>query len=654
MSTSLMAKTTSRPPVARTVLVGLLGLSSLTGLTGCQSWFKKSKEEDSTFVKETKRIQEVLADPDRPRLIGEVAGMAGIEVKTYESFGLVTSLPGTGGKVKPSEQRNIMLQEMRAKGVDVPEQILDDPSTALVKVKAFGNPGYMSGKILDIGVETSTECDATDLTGGRLLEARLREMAFVGGRLRSGSDQATASGELVQLPASYTRKNIDPRAAVIVGGGVLSNNHPLSVLMSTEYKHVLMVKEIEKALNKRFYFQDSYKQKFMAEGKNSAQIAITTVPKYRLDPSHFTNVILATGFNETDLERKERIEGCKKLLAGRTTARRAASELEALGTPEAIDVLLEGLSSLDTEIRFYSAYSLAYLDRKEAIPILADIAKSEPAFRPLCLIGLAVTEAESARDFLVQMLQEREPEVRFGAFLALRERTSGDLMVQGERLTTSVKLITVPSSVPLLAPSLQERQEIILFGSTAPVKLNSRLTPTPFIALTPEQPDEIRITRRVNGETATAIVNADLVALLRGLGTVDASYNDFIQTLDQLSNLNATSTPIVFNPRPMAGRIYNRDSNSGLDVMTLDASTREKPKSMWSWLRWPGSQKTSLSVASNANTNTELTADPSTQDIVKESGISMLENSNSSRSFSSSSGGAGSDELPEIDWDALK
>ncbi len=83
--------------------------------------------------------------------------------------------------MKPSEQRNIILQEMRTKGVDSPEQILDDPSTRWVKVKVFGNPGYTSGKILDVGIETSTECDATDLTGGKLLEARLREMAFIGG-----------------------------------------------------------------------------------------------------------------------------------------------------------------------------------------------------------------------------------------------------------------------------------------------------------------------------------------------------------------------------------------------------------------------------------------------------------------------------------------
>jgi hypothetical protein len=640
-----------RPTIAQVVLAGAVGLTSISG---CQSWFKKSKEEDSSFVKDTKRIQEVMSDPDRPRLIGEVAGMAGIEVKIYESFGLVAGLPGTGGKVKPSEQRNIMLQEMRTKGVDTPEQILDDPTTALVKVRVFGNPGFTSGKILDVGIETSTECDATDLTGGKLLEARLREMAFVGGRLRSGSDQASASGELVQLPSSYTRKNGDPRTAVIVGGGTLINNHPLSVLMATEYKHVLVVKEIEKALNKRFYFQDSYKQKFMAEGKNSAQIAITSVPKYRLDPAHFSNVILATGFNETDEERKERIQGCKRLLADRTTAKRAAAELEALGTPEAIDVLLEGLSSLDPETRFYSAYSLAYLDRKESIPVLVDIAKREAAFRPLCLTGLTVTEVDLAREYLVQLLQEREPELRFGAFLALRERSSGEPIVQGERLTKNTKLVIVPSSVPLLAPSLQENQELVLFGSTAPVKLNAKLSPTPFLTLTPERANEIRISRRAYGEIATVIVEADLTSVLRGMGSVDATYNDFVQTIDQLQNLNATPTPIVFNPRPIPGRIYNRESAKGIELMALDASTRAKPKSAWSWMKWPGA----LTPSAFASSKTEVKPAPADvapkQESKQESGISMLESSKASNTSSNSIGGAGGDDLPEIDWDALK
>lgn len=633
-----------RPKLSRAILCGLLGFSTLPG---CQSWFSKSKEEDSTFIKETRRVREMLADPDRPRLIGEVAGMSGIEVKIYESFGLVTGLPGTGGKVKPSEQRNIILQEMRRKGVDVPEQILDDPSTALVKVRVYGNPGFTAGRVLDLGIETSTECDATDLTGGMLLEARLREMAFIGGTLRTGSDQATASGELTLLPSSYTKKNSDPRAAVVVGGGKLLHNHPLSVLMANEYKHVLVVSEIEKALNNRFYFQDSYKQKFMAEGKNSALIAITIVPKYRFDPSHFSNVILATGFKENDAERLERVEGCKRLLADRTTARRAAAELEALGTKEAISALMDGLSSLDTEIRFYSAYSLAYLDQKEAIPILVDIAKNEPAFRPLCLVALTVTEVDAARDSLLRLLQEKEPELRFGAFLALRNRNASEPIVQGEKLTANTKLILIPSSTPLLAPSFQERQELVLFGSSAPVNLTSRLTPTPFLTLTPDRSNAIRITRRAYGETANVIVNSDLLAILRGLGAVDASYNDIIQTLDQLSNLNATSVPIVFNPRPTAGRIYNREGKENMEIMALDRSSRGRSKSAWDWLKWP-----SMFWTSAETKPTTVAATPQKSENNPDSAISMLEKSAGSAVFVSGTGDG--EELPEIDWDALK
>jgi hypothetical protein len=316
--------------------------------------------------------------------------------------------------------------------------------------------------------------------------------------------------------------------------------------------------------------------------------------------------------------------------------------------------LLEGLSSLDPETRFYSAYSLAYLDRKESIPVLVDIAKREAAFRPLCLTGLTVTEVDLAREYLIQLLQEREPELRFGAFLALRERSSGEPIVQGERLTKNTKLVIVPSSVPLLAPSLQENQELVLFGSTAPVKLNAKLSSTPFLTLTPERANEIRISRRAYGEIATVIVEADLTSVLRGMGSVDATYNDFVQTIDQLQNLNATPTPIVFNPRPIPGRIYNRESAKGIELMALDASTRAKPKSAWSWMKWPGA----LTPSAFASSKTEVKPAPADvapkQESKQESGISMLESSKASNTSSNSIGGAGGDDLPEIDWDALK
>jgi hypothetical protein len=138
------------------------------------------------------------------------------------------------------------------------------------------------------------------------------------------------------------------------------------------------------------------------------------------------------------------------------------------------------------------------------------------------------------------------------------------------------------------------------------------------------------------------------------MGSVDATYNDFVQTIDQLQNLNATPTPIVFNPRPIPGRIYNRESAKGIELMALDASTRAKPKSAWSWMKWPGA----LTPSAFASSKTEVKPAPADvapmQESKQESGISMLESSKASNTSSNSIGGAGGDDLPEIDWDALK
>ncbi|HUP82467.1 MAG TPA: hypothetical protein VM260_28190, partial [Pirellula sp.] len=44
----------------------LTGWIGLVCITGCSSWISKNREKENHFVKETRRIQELMADPDRP------------------------------------------------------------------------------------------------------------------------------------------------------------------------------------------------------------------------------------------------------------------------------------------------------------------------------------------------------------------------------------------------------------------------------------------------------------------------------------------------------------------------------------------------------------------------------------------------------------
>ena len=588
------------------VLVGGIGLACFAG---CSSWMSKNREKDNQFVKDTKRIQQLMVDPTRPRLIGEVANSLGMRPDSFDAFAVAASLPGTGGIVRPGVQRDWILSELRVRAIDNPEGFLDDKSTALVKLHLTANPCDNKGDIVDVAVENSTESLATNLTEGYVLESRLAEIAMLKGQLHSGPPMATASGEIVILPASYTRQpEMNPLQGVLIGGAKLKQDQPLGLRIESEFRHVIVTKAIEKAINDRYFFKDSSRQKMVAEGTSDWYVAITAVPKYKHDAAHFMSVIKCTGFAETVDEQQERLHGCKKLLMDPATSRRAAAELEAIGSEAAKAILINGLTSANKEVRFYAAYSLSYLDSKESIPVLVELAQTTREARALCLTGLVVNEDSAAREALEQLLQEPDADLRFGAFRAIRLRNPTDLTVKGEAFGKNFQFVQVPSSIPLLTVSLQKQKEVVLFGNEIAVSLFASITPTPLLTLSPMFDDQVKIAKKQsNGETRSLVVSKDIVSILRGLASIQATYNDVVHTLDQLALNQALASPLAINPQHIQNPIA--DAANKVDTsfeeskeVTIAKSMVHEPSSLTSkWLSTIGLRKMPWSKASKSN-----------------------------------------------------
>lgn len=590
---------------SKAMVRGLLAiwLLAMIASMGCQSWIQRKKKEP--FEKDLERIREKMKDPDRPRLIGEVAVGSGMVVHRFNSIGLVSNLPGTGGIVRPSPQREMIVDDLRRHDVPNPEEIIDSPSTATATVRIFSNPCDEKGDLLDVAVENSIESTATDLREGYLMPTFLRQFELQNGKNYSSNEKARAAGDLVILPASLTPDSkLDSLKGIVIGGANLMETHKLSIRLGKEYRHVLVVTAMEKAINRRFYFKDSTKQKSVATGKDDWQIEIQTVPKYKWDPAHYMSTVLSMGFHENEEEVAERVEGCRVLLRDRETARRAACELEAIGSDAAIDVLQAGLVNSDTEVRFHSAYSLAYLDRPESVSILKDIARYEAAFRPLCLIGLAVNECRDARQALDELLQEAEPELRYGAFCAIRHRDARDPIVNGESIGEAFQFVQVPSQIPMVAVSLEKKKEIVLFGGNAVVELVKELSPTPSLRMIPMSNGMVRLAKRhISGEILQAAVSSDLVSIVRGMSSIEGNYNDIVHILDQLGSSNQISIPVAVNPRPKAGRVYQRDAAEGEgneqlnlegDVLDVDRASHAETKggnAWWSLPAWMSGSK---------------------------------------------------------------
>ena len=72
---------------------------------------------------------------------------------------------------------------------------------------------------------------------------------------------------------------------------------------------------------------------------------------------------------------------------------------------DATDILKEGATSTDAEVRFYAAEALAYLDVTEAVAPLAKAAIDERAFRIAALSALGSMEDGAASEALFDMLE---------------------------------------------------------------------------------------------------------------------------------------------------------------------------------------------------------------------------------------------------------
>jgi len=559
-------------------------------VSGCTApWTQKPLK--SELEKKTESVQEVLQSEERPRLVGEAASLLWMDIHEYEGFGLVNGLPATGGDVKPSQQRDYILKELRANNVDKPNEVLASKATALVRMKTYANPGVARGETTDVIVELSDQCEATSLRNGWLMPSRIMEMQLLGNQTRSSEVKARATGPLVILPTSVTKEDsVNVTRAVILGGARMVESRKFGLRVKESVRHATTSAAISRALNDRYYFHNGSERKGVASSKNDSLIMLETPSKFNWDVQHYTDVLLAIVFLENRTELEERMVKCRQRMNEPTIARQACLELEAIGK-EAIPILEKGLTSSDRELRFYAAYSLAYLDHPAAAPVLAELAKTVPEFRPLCLIGLQVLDHFSAKDQLETLLQDPEPETRYGALLAIRNRNSRDLSVRGQPVGDMTNVVMIPSSTPLVAVSLEQRPEIVIFGNSPAVTMQGYFEVNPRLTMRRDENGQIHLVRFQKGdEDLVARVAPDCVSVLEGFRTVGGTYNDVIVWLDEAKRNNWLESPIEFNPRPHAGRIYHRKSSDEdtaskqvkIDFAT-DEDTSESKSKWWFW-----------------------------------------------------------------------
>ncbi len=575
-------------------------------------------------------------DPDAVlnRTLSELVTIVRNRSVRVEGIGLVINLDRTGNDPAITSDRNMLLDRMRKAGVRDSDEILASKSTAMVVVRSGVPVGVSKHEPLDLSVELVNADASTSLRGGWLLETRLAETLVASGYAHEGKTVAIGGGPILIDPEN-------PNVGWIPGGARALSEFPLWLRVKEGNRGYRSVRFIEEVVARRFKSERTdgrIRSGGAAEAKRDESLVLEVPSKYRQNQIRFGQVIkLLPLANSPEVMRRQLQKWGSELLDP-TTAAVSALRLEALGR-YSLPALQTGLQSSNAQVRYFSAEALAYLDDPSGAPILAEAVRNQPQFRAHALAALAASETPAATRQLQDLMSVPEPEVRFGAFEALRiqdplnaylghvplqsrtqisdterrrrqalqglaaysmyteSEVASLLNLNGESphnsRIASFSLHVVPSDgPPMVHVSTKKRREIVLFrsgqkllrpavlGGAGPILVNANIG-NPIVQVS-------RIERSGDGqEDLRDEVPDDLIAVLQSLFKLGAGYQEVVGILVEASRQQNLEGPLVFDARPEPDEDYIRALVMGVDTtrstdMELKTDRQVQPVGLFS------------------------------------------------------------------------
>ncbi len=526
--------------------MGILG--GILGIAGCTApWIRVEDQHD---------VGAILDATNSAVLVGELAGPWGLKMQKVEGIGLVVGLKGTGSDPAPSAQRAMLMNDMLARQVERPNQLLASPDTSLVLVQAYLPPGVQKGDPIDVEVLVPRRSQTTSLHGGWLMLTRLQEMAVLNNQVRTGHVRASVEGDV--LTHALVEGTSDPVAKTmgrVLGGAISKMDRPIALVVRTEHQSVKTSSQIGAVINDRFHTYSQGIKVGVATPKRDSFIELRVHPRYRTNLARYVRVILDIPVRERAQERADRLDALKAQIHVAALAADAALKLEALGD-EAKPILLEALKSDQPMVRFYSAEALAYLDHPAAAPILGDVANATPSLRRAALTALGIMEDQAGYEQLIGLLHHNSAETRYGAFRELRRINPHDPLLKGESLHDRFMLHRIASDAESMVHVARTRHpEIVLFGTDHPVRPPVMLTLECGIVVRDLPDGQLSVVQFSSKKSDQQLTCApQLGALIRTVTEAGASYADVVQLIQEAKSSGCIESRVEFDAIPKYGR----------------------------------------------------------------------------------------------------
>ncbi len=527
---------------------------------GCQKLIGRGQSPDTTPL-----VQLYDENVSKTKYIGDICGIYGLNFAKVDGIGIAVGLNGTGSATKPGSQRDQLIRDLELnKNIEDAKALIKSDDTELVVMYGLLPPGIKKGDTFDLKVTVLGSSDATSLENGTVLISRLRPMRRLGRGVKQGHVTALGKGGIV-VDATFDARQDQSKQlhGVILGGGKALEDRPLGLAIRTDDFSAKTTTQISRAINSRFTAISTQGRKGVAEPKTDKQIELVIPDSYRLNVGRYLAVIKNIAYSEPVADRVNRMEELDREMSQPSQAGETALKLEALGK-EGIPALKRALRHHDLEVQFHAAQALAYSGHADGVEILVKAAKDEPAFRWHAMTALASFDDISTGIGLSDLMQVESAETRYGAFRAMRARSSNDPLVAGDWLAGQFHLHEIPSDAPpMIHFSRAKRPEIVLFG-------HDQTLSDEFLHV------ETGLTVRSNGN-GTVSVNSysakygeekivctnKISDVIRALAKLDYGYGSLMKMFRVANQSDMLNTRLVVNAIPKLGRTYSPDESIG-------------------------------------------------------------------------------------------
>ena len=540
------------------VTLGLLALLAMQA--GCNLLPGKGEDESNA------KLQELMQTPELPELIRDATVVQGLQPIQVVGVGVVNSLPGTGGPANPSHHRDELIEDMKRRDIQDPNNFLERDDTALVRIQATIPPGARRNDAVDLVIRAPNESVVSDLNDGWLLGTRMRQQRFLQNKIRKSEVMVIGTGPVLtrgsHTPGEDATLHVEGR---VLSGGRIQITRKLGLVLRPEYQHAKTSTALASAINRRFFFFDGTTRRGIAKAKEDDFLEMEPHPRYRRNIPRMMAVIQAISVAPESSATQTRLSELSQRLSNPPTAADAALQLEAMGE-SAVPILLDAISSPNPELRFYAAEALAYLDRNEAIEPLEAAARNVAAFRHPSLLALQGIDHQLAIEALQRLMDEPSLETRYGSFCSIRRRGVEGKSILGGRALESFYLYQVPSTAkPAVVVSLRESPEVVLFGDSGELNIPQFLMGPNGVIIKPDpaKPGHLKISRfQVNAEDKRTTVTTSLPSVIRGIVSVGGGYGDVISILRLAKDKGYLTDQLAIDPLPAAIRVYYRDEEA--------------------------------------------------------------------------------------------